>query len=1272
MVVNKKFLIFGSIMAIVFGLSNSGLHPLVSGSGFTGAPTDSACSQCHTGTNSNLDGTVTIDGLPATIDAGETYSLTVTVTNPNGNAVKGGFQMLVLNGTNGNAGTFGSAPANTTILTGNSSRKYFGHSPAQNFPASNELSFTIDWTAPTTVGSNPVIKFYASAVIANGANGNQNDRVVLTNQIIPIQTTAQPLEVSLSNIENPLCFDDQNGSATATGMGGVSPYTFAWSNGATGTNNTTLPSGTFTVTVTDNAGTTATATDILTNPAELLISTSGSLVCNGNTNGTVSVLANGGTGSYSYFWSTGATTSTVSNLPIGVYNVTVTDGNGCTAAGETEVNPATPTSITAEVVNPVCHGADDGSILLVITSDYPTATIQWSNGATSNYITNLMPGTYTATVTDGLSCTALSTNMITEPAALVATTSVIQNVTCFGGQNGAAMVASSGGVPPYTYDWSTGATGTGSSHTQSNLPAGTFTITVTDFNDCSATANVTITQPTGMTLNPTITNISCHNGNNGGISLNVTGNIGTVTYLWSNAATTSSISGLSAGTYTVTVEDSNNNCQKIASYTLQNPTQIVLNETVQHVSCYGANNGNINLNPSGGCSNYTYIWSNGSISNNVYGLAPAIYSVTLTDCNQCTFVKSITITSPPKIEVNVTQSTNASCLGANNGSLTIQASQGVAPYTYIWSNGMNGSTLSNVVAGNYFTTVVDNNNCMVKDTFTVGVNTSFSINLLTSTNILCNGDSTGTASVTQNPTYTYLWSTGQTTAVVNNLPAGIHTVVATDNAGCQSIPISVIINQSPLISANLITADTILCLADTNGYLNVILSGGTGPLDFVWSHGDSLLYTDSLSAGLYTITVSDTLACQEIYNFKVHQSDTIKITSVDIIEPLCNGNKNGALLLTASGGFGDLIFNWADSLMAGDSIYNLAAGNYYATITDTGHCQLRDTFTVTQPLALNATAIVTNESENGQNDGIITLNPLGGTAPYEVFWSNFDTLFTIDSLSPGVYHYTLSDAHGCTYSNWAVVSGGGCTLQADYTAKAASCQNVADGQLDITISEGTPPYTIEVFRDNEKYTKPLDSLSVGQYTIFITDSLSCLFIINNVYIASQYPAIILDHIEKIRPTTETSSDGSLSAYIEGGIGLLTYQWLKDGIMIGNTSTIKNLNAGVYSLLVSDVSGCVLTINDIVLQSISSIDKDENVQMSFVPNPVSESLTITANSNITQIEIFDVNGKKMCDYKPYNQQISIDMDAIGIIENGIYLCKLKIGQKNISTRFVVVR
>ncbi|MCB0660950.1 MAG: hypothetical protein KDC04_08440, partial [Saprospiraceae bacterium] len=247
-------------------------HPVSGNAGYTGAPGDSICSSCHTGTNSALDGTVTIDGVPSQVTTGETYTLTVTVTNPNGNAVKAGFQLLALTGSNTNAGSMVALdPSTTEVKTVSGGKNYFGHSPAQNFPGSNTLSFDVDWTAPATVGAIPQIKFYASAVIANGNNQNSQDRVVSTNVFVPIVASADPLMIDISNIVSTSCFDSSDGSATVNITGGVSPYNIVWSNGETGNPATQLPPGPFSVTVTDNANNTATVTADMPSPLEIIL-----------------------------------------------------------------------------------------------------------------------------------------------------------------------------------------------------------------------------------------------------------------------------------------------------------------------------------------------------------------------------------------------------------------------------------------------------------------------------------------------------------------------------------------------------------------------------------------------------------------------------------------------------------------------------------------------------------------------------------------------------------------------------------------------------------------------------------------------------------------------------------------------------------------------------------------------------------------------------------------------------------------------------------------
>jgi len=433
------------MVAIIFGLSNASQHPISGSSGYTGAPPDSTCGQCHTGNNSNLDGSITIDGLPSTIITGETYTLTVTITNPNGNAVKGGFQMVALNGSNGQAGSYGATPPFTSLRNAGG-KIYFGHVNAQNFPGSNELSYSIDWTAPATTGTNPVIKFYAASVIANGADGNQNDRVVLTNLQIPIQSGAQPLEATIENVMDISCFSFQDGTATVSATGGTSPYTYQWSNGVTSMTNTTLPAGPFTVTVTDNVGATSTATETISSPPQIFVNASGSIVCIGASNGTASVLASGGTGGFSYEWNTGDITQNISNLETGTYFVTVTDANNCQATGSATVTESPEMTITFNTEDPQCFGDASGYALATVTGGTAPFTYSWSNGGTNQNIQNVTAGTYIITVTDIAQCTSTNTVTINNPQMIVGSTTIQQNISCFGGNNGVAMVSATGGT----------------------------------------------------------------------------------------------------------------------------------------------------------------------------------------------------------------------------------------------------------------------------------------------------------------------------------------------------------------------------------------------------------------------------------------------------------------------------------------------------------------------------------------------------------------------------------------------------------------------------------------------------------------------------------------------------------------------------------------------------------------------------------------------------------------------------------------------------------
>ncbi|MFZ4634166.1 MAG: SprB repeat-containing protein, partial [Saprospiraceae bacterium] len=279
------------------------------------------------------------------------------------------------------------------------------------------------------------------------------------------------------------------------------------------------------------------------------------------------------------------------------------------------------------------------------------------------------------------------------------------NVSCFGGNNGTASVSVSGGATPYSYLWNNGQ----NASNISGLAAGTYTVTVTDATNSTATASATVSQPSVLSPNSSGVNISCFGGANGAVNTSASGGSPPYTYLWTNGQTTSNISGLTSGSYTVTVTDSKS-CTKTSTTILTQPTLLVANMSGVNISCFGGANGTATASVSGGSAPYTYLWNNGQTSASLTGLGTGTYSVTVTDSKSCTKTGSVTITQPTLLVVN-TSGTNVSCFGGTNGTATANVSGGSAPYTYLWNNGQSSASLTGLAAGTYNVTVTDANNC---------------------------------------------------------------------------------------------------------------------------------------------------------------------------------------------------------------------------------------------------------------------------------------------------------------------------------------------------------------------------------------------------------------------------------------------------------------------------------------------------------------------------------------------------------------------------------
>ncbi len=660
-------------------------------------------------------------------------------------------------------------------------------------------------------------------------------------------TITQPsaIVVSASSQTNVSCNGGSNGAASINmPTGGEPGYTYDWTPGTPagdGTRSVTgLSAGTWTCTVTDANSCTKTQTFTITQPSAIVVSADpqSSVYCYTNNNGAASInIPTGGTGPYTYNWTSNIdpttfnVTRSVTGLRAGpVYTCTVMDSNGCTKSLDFIIN--TELSVSADTqTNVSCNGGNNGAAKVSGFGGARTAPeygyyFNWTpgnpTGDGTRSVTGLSAGTWTCTVTDGNGCTKTQTFTITQPSAIAVSAASQTNVSCNGGSNGAASVNTSGGTPGYTYNWTPGnPTGDGTPSV-TGLSAGTWTCTVTDINGCTKTQTFTITQPSAILLSAVSqTNVSCNGGSNGSASVTLSGGAGGYTYYWSpSGGTAATATGLSAGTWTCYVTDSEG-CTKTVNFTVTQPSAIVVSAASQtNVSCNGGSNGAASINtPTGGTPGYTYNWSPGTPTGDgtpsVTGLSAGTWTCTVTDANSCTATKTFTITEPSPLEVSAASQTNEVCYRGYFGSASINIpTGGTAPYTYDWTPGNptgDGTRSVNFLsAGTWTCTVTDNNGCTATLNFTITEPSPLQVSAASQTNVSCNGQNNGAASVNTTggePEYTYEWTpgtpAGDGTPSVSGLSAGRWTCYVTDSNGCyktQEFYITVNDTQAPVIS----------------------------------------------------------------------------------------------------------------------------------------------------------------------------------------------------------------------------------------------------------------------------------------------------------------------------------------------------------------------------------------------------------------------------------------------------------------------------------------
>ena len=875
-------------------------------------------------------------------------------------------------------------------------------------------------------------------------------------------------------------------------------------------------------------------------------------------------------GPYTYEWSNGETTQDLMNLTPDTYTVTITDINGTKATGSTMVGslpPIAPLTITAVTTgNSLCNGMANGAIDLSVTPP-STWTYEWSNGATTMDITNLPPGTYTVSVTYGVTCTTTAEFTVLN---LTNAPTLIPPIGGFGLDfcgtgSGTAAIQAIGGVPPYTYTWSNGAT----TLSINNLDAGDYTVTVSGSNGCSETYEGPVNAGTlavMVDLNLMVNNTICIGGN-GSLNIDVSppAALATATYAWSNGATTQDITNLTGGYYTVIVTRLGS-CADTIDFLLSDiPNLPTISLFPVNATC-GMSNGSVNLNHNSGGppGANTYIWSSGQTTQSLTNVPPGDYVVTVTASNGCTITGSATVQDVPIVfSVFGTVTDQTSCDTILNGKVVLTISPSNLPF--MWSNGATTKTIKNLVPGDYTVTVTAGGTCITIETYTVSDLRDFpNIPAVPSPSYcgLPNGSINMTITGGQSP-FTVLWSTGDTSQDVSHLLADTFFVTVTNSAGCTSRNAAIVKNLNPAINILGNATDNISCAIPTGSvFLDVVTSDSSlltiwsdTLLTYNWSSGQTTDSLFNLTGGDYLVTVTYGLSCIDMDTFAVANTAFPPNLSASATSTNCDFS-NGAVNLNVSAGAGPFTYLWSNAATTEDLV-NLPPGIYSVTVTGINGCTAVIASTVlNNNIALSVSgAPVENTSCAASNGALdISVSPVG---VYNYLWSNTATSEDLNNLPAGTYTVTVS-LGTCLTSNTFSIADNALPPNLSISGSPASC-DFSNGAADLNVSGGTSP--LSFIWSNAATTEDLTALPPGSYSVTVTGGNSCTAE-SSVTVLNNNIAISVNGTP-VENTSCAASNGALDISVIP-VGVYNYLW-------SNTATSEDLNnlpAGTYTVTVS--------------------------------------------------------------------------------------------------------
>ncbi|MCH2224779.1 MAG: hypothetical protein MK066_08430, partial [Crocinitomicaceae bacterium] len=1060
--------------------------------------------------------------------------------------------------------------------------------------------------------------YYLTVIDGNGCTAQENFSII--NNVSNCSGYCYT-NIVTESLLNETCGNGA-GSIDITVMDATMPYVISWSNGPTTDDQTGLTAGTYTATIVD-ANQCELIQDFIVGNDVGTLNVDAANVSNencGNGDGSIDITVSGGTAPYSFDWSNLETTEDINDLATGAYSLTITDDAACELTVAYNVGNNTGTLSESATVSPEICGNSGGNINLTVTGGVAPYTYLWNNSSTNQDLSALSAGTYSVTITDDVGCTLLSQDYeVTNTAGdLEILTTTITNENCGDGA-GSIDINVINGTTPYTYLWQPGLETT---EDISGLSSGDYSCTITDFNGCSVTTGNLILFNQGGSLNVTTNSITDEICTDGGGQIDITVSGGTIpyTYLWSNLETTEDISGLSAGSYTLTVTD-NNGCTIDYVETITNSSpgfSVAIAGTVDEFC--GDGSGSISTSLTGGANPISYLWSDGQTTANATGLNAGNYSLEVTDNNGCILNTSAAIGGGG---INITSSLiSDEICGDLSGSIDVSFSGGLSPYNFIWSNGAITEDITSLGAGSYELTITGAGGCIANESYAVGNNTNGLTLVSTSvTNENC-GDASGAIDLTisgGSAPISYNWSNSATSQDIINLQAGSYSVIVVDGNGCTLNTTENIINNSAGFTATINTIADENC-GDGSGAIDVSVTGGVVPYIFSWDNLATSEDISGLNAGDYELTVTDDNGCSIILSGTVNNNTGGFALSNDVIGNASCSSLNGFIDIGFNGGTLPYSYLWSPGGETTEDISGLAPGVYSCVITDNVGCVLNYTGEVQNTGGSLIAAETITDELCGNGEGSIIVTSSGGIAPYSFSWTGGTPStcceYVLEMTDQGNSWNGASitvQINGISIGDYTVPGGGAntetftaCTgdlIELIWNPGAFDNEiafDLIDPELNVIFTQGGGPTPGLLFTSTSSCpTGPanqteISGLSEGVYTLTITDNVGCE--ITEIYtVANQASDVSIDLISTIDENCG-NSDGEILYAVSGGSApfVTTANGLTDGPPVGQLS---NLFADDWEIITLDDNGCsdtvLVTIENTATFTTTSVLTNEN-------------------------------------------------------------------------------